>query len=116
MTKQYKAKVSATVELEVILTEKGNGDNQPEIKEVLKVTEVSEFANIREIPVGRYGGTPTLMRTLDVGTKFHVCNGMWDGEIILKDGHRHILIDGDKLENAHILGENDDRQLDIIIK
>lgn len=30
---------------------------------------------------GNYGGTSTLVTEIPVGKKFHVCNGMWDGEI-----------------------------------
>jgi hypothetical protein len=49
-----------------------------------------------EIMDGYYGGTPTIMNTLDVGTKFHVFNGRWDGEIISEDGVKYIRIDDDR--------------------
>jgi hypothetical protein len=67
----------------------------------------------KEISIGNYGGVTTVISTLDVGTKFHVCNGVWDGEIILKDGKKHVLIKGDDIENAKPI--LDDRTLDIEI-
>ncbi|WP_310877067.1 hypothetical protein [Priestia megaterium] len=48
----------------------------------------------------RYGGTPTLMNTLEVGTKFHVCNGNWDGEIVEIDGEKYVKIDEDRMYKA----------------
>lgn len=41
-------------------------------------------------------GEYTKMITLPVGTKFFVVNGHWEGEIILKDGIKHIRVEGDK--------------------
>ncbi len=32
-----------------------------------------------------YGGVLTDLRTLDVGTKFHVANGWWEGEKLAGD-------------------------------
>lgn len=43
---------------------------------------------------GKYGGIPTRIDTLKVGTKFYVYNGAWHGEIVQKDGVNHISIDG----------------------
>lgn len=40
--------------------------------------------------MGKYGGTTTVMNTLDVGTKFFVHNGNWSGEIIEVDGVKHL--------------------------
>lgn len=40
--------------------------------------------------MGKYGGTTTVMNTLEVGTKFFVNNGNWDGEIIEVDGEKHL--------------------------
>jgi hypothetical protein len=64
--------------------------------------------------MGRYGGTTTIIKTLDVGTKFYVNNGAWNGEIVLKDGVKCILIEGDDMENAMPI--IDDRTLDITIQ
>lgn len=44
----------------------------------------------------KYGGKFTILNTLEVGTKFHVCNGAWDGEIVEKDGGKWLLVKGDK--------------------
>ena len=45
--KKYKAKVSATVEMEVIIVENANGDK--EIEEILEVDYVDEFENVRPL-------------------------------------------------------------------
>ncbi|WP_078598461.1 hypothetical protein [Evansella clarkii] len=63
---------------------------------------------------GKYGGTPTKMMELAVGTKFYECNGGWSGEIVLKDNQKHVLIDGDSMENAKII--NEDHLLDIEVE
>jgi hypothetical protein len=65
------------------------------------------------ISVGRYGGVPTVMIELEVGTKFFVHNGVWNGEIILRDGKKCVLIEGDKVENA--MECSVDKTLDITI-
>lgn len=36
----------------------------------------------------KYGGVWTDLAILPVGTKFHVCNGAWDGVIIEEDGKK----------------------------
>lgn len=38
----------------------------------------------------KYGGVLTDMTTLPIGTKFFVCNGCWDGEIVELDGLKAI--------------------------
>lgn len=53
-----------------------------------------------------YGGKRTRMIDLEVGTKFHVCNGYWNGEVIMKDGAKCILIQGDSLQNAFVIEDN----------
>lgn len=45
--KRYRAKVSATVELEVIIVENDNGEQ--EIDEILEVDYVDEFENVRRM-------------------------------------------------------------------
>jgi hypothetical protein len=62
----------------------------------------------------KYGGTTTNLNTLDVGTKFYVNNGAWDGTIVLKDGKKCVLVGEDDLENA--IEITDERTLDITIK
>lgn len=63
--------------------------------------------------MGKYGGTTTVMNELPVGTKFYVNNGAWNGEIILKNEIKSILIKGDSLENAIPIEK--DSTLDITI-
>jgi hypothetical protein len=41
---------------------------------------------------GQYGGIVTEMNTLEVGTKFFVENGYWEGKIVLKNGNKAIHI------------------------
>lgn len=58
---------------------------------------------------GQYGGTTTIMSTLEVGTKFYVCNGGWEGEIVSIGGVKHIRIDDDrnvKLDDKYSLDIN----------
>lgn len=62
----------------------------------------------------RYGGTTTVLATLDVGTKFFVNNGHWDGSIIEKDGAKHLLISDER--SISLTGSNVDYTLDITIK
>ena len=38
------------------------------------------------LPVHAYGGILTYYEDMEVGTKFHVLNGHWDGEIIEENG------------------------------
>lgn len=45
--RKYKAKVTATVELEVIIVENDNGEK--EIDEILEVAEIEEFDNVRHM-------------------------------------------------------------------
>jgi hypothetical protein len=63
--------------------------------------------------LNRYGGITTFVNNLDVGTKFYVCNGAWYGEIVLKDGKKFVLVEGDSLENA--MEVTNDNILDIKI-
>lgn len=72
---------------------------------------VSRF---KEVPMGRYGGITTLLKELEVGTKFYVHNGAWSGEIISLGGIKYVMIEGDKLENA--IEISDDKTLDITKK
>jgi hypothetical protein len=39
-----------------------------------------EYKDYYGNPDPKYGGKLTDLRTLPVGTKFHVANGWWDGE------------------------------------
>ncbi|MGX1195761.1 hypothetical protein [Metabacillus sp. SLBN-84] len=64
--------------------------------------------------MGHYGGTTTQISSLEVGTKFYVCNGAWDGEIILVDGIKRVLVEGDSIENAITFPEG--HTLDIELK
>lgn len=57
-----------------------------------------------------YGGRPTLMHTLPVGTKFYVHNGCWKGQIVEKDNFKHL-----KIGNL-ALPLTDDYSLDISIE
>lgn len=70
----------------------------------------AHFSHFNQTP---YGGEKTLMKSLDVGTKFHVCNGSWDGEIVIKDGEKCILMKGDAPGNAFAI--KSDYTLDINI-
>ncbi|MDX5853563.1 hypothetical protein [Bacillus cereus group sp. BfR-BA-01363] len=87
------------------------------IQESIKVIEESLEKEIKfedtKVEEGPYGGTPTIMSTLPVGTKFHVCNGHWNGEIVEKNGMKYILISEDNLIN---LSEYPDYKADINIK
>lgn len=53
------------------------------------------------------------MSTLDVGTRFYVNNGAWDGEIIEIDGVKHIDIAGLRTLD---LSKHTDYKLDITVK
>ncbi|MCU5282349.1 hypothetical protein OCA22_28780 [Bacillus cereus] len=87
------------------------------IQEAIKVIEESLEKEIKsegtKIEEGPYGGTPTIMSTLPVGTKFHVCNGHWNGEIVEKVGVKYILISGDNMLN---ISKYPDYKCDINIK
>lgn len=72
---------------------------------------MTEKANIETT---QYGGVKTAMHTLPVGTKFYVVNGAWSGEIVLKNNQKHVLIEGDSMENARPI--NEDHTLNIRIK
>jgi hypothetical protein len=39
-----------------------------------------------------YGGNLTFYKDLEVGTKFWVCNGGWEGEIILQENQKCYLV------------------------
>ncbi|MFJ8528549.1 hypothetical protein [Bacillus sp. NPDC094106] len=80
------------------------------IEESLKTGKPSEEAKKEE---GPYGGTPTLMDSLPIGTKFHVCNGHWDGEIVERNGTKYVFISEDNMIN---LSKCPDYKLDINIK
>ena len=43
----------------------------------------------------KYGGEFVYPYDLEVGTKFHVENGFWYGEIIEENGDKYILIEKD---------------------
>ncbi len=65
---------------------------------------------------GQYGGTPTLMNTLPVGTKFYVCNGAWNGTITEKNGIKHVKVDAFEDREIPLTGDNEDYMLDINIE
>lgn len=65
---------------------------------------------------GQYGGTPTLMNTLSVGTKFYVCNGAWNGTITEKDGIKHVKVDAFEDREIPLTGDNENYMLDINIE
>lgn len=44
---------------------------------------------------GQYGGIVTRMIDLPAGTKFHVCNGYWEGRIVEKNDTKYMVIEGD---------------------
>lgn len=46
--------------------------------------------------LGNCYGTTTDIYLLPVGTKFHVINGAWDGEVIEENGKKMIWIERDK--------------------
>lgn len=87
------------------------------IQESIKVIEESLEKEMKfedtKVEEGPYGGTPTIMSTLPVGTKFHVCNGHWNGEIVEENGMKYILISEDNLIS---LSEYPDYKADINIK
>lgn len=62
---------------------------------------------------GRHGGICTIMNDLPVGTKFHIDNGYWDGEIVEIDGVKHLSIDGERTIN---LEQNPEYVLEITIE
>ena len=39
-----------------------------------------------DLPTYAYGGVLSYYKDMEVGTKFHVLNGHWDGEIVIEDG------------------------------
>ena len=68
----------------------------------------------KKVPIGQRGGEVTTVMDLEVGTKFYVHNGVWDGEIVMKDGKKCVLFEGDTMENAKEISK--DKTLDITIK
>ncbi|PFF46175.1 MULTISPECIES: hypothetical protein [Bacillus cereus group] len=87
------------------------------IQKAIKVIEESLEKEIKfedeKIEEGPYGGTPTIMSTLPVGTKFHVCNGHWNGEIGEENGMKYVFCHGEAVMN---LSREPDWMLDINIK
>ncbi|WP_144536502.1 hypothetical protein [Bacillus thuringiensis] len=87
------------------------------IKESIKVIEESLEKEMKfedtKVKEGPYGGTPTIMSTLPVGTKFHVCNGHWNGEIVEQNGTKYVFCHGEAVMN---LSKEPDWMLDIDIK
>jgi len=61
----------------------------------------------------RYGGVKTIMRTLPVGTKFYVHNGVWEGEVVEVNGEKGISIGGEF--RNEILQSNPEHTLNITI-
>ncbi|MCZ4246969.1 hypothetical protein BXO87_02390 [Bacillus sp. GZB] len=64
--------------------------------------------------MNRYGGTLTKISTLEVGTKFYVVNGAWDGEIVEKDGIKQLRIAGSR--TTPLTGKNAEYELYIDIE
>jgi hypothetical protein len=76
--------------------------------------EGKNMKRFKKIPIGQYGGEVTILINLEVGTKFYAHNGAWDGEIVMKDGKKCVLLEGDTMENAKEISK--DKTLDITIK
>lgn len=47
-----------------------------------------------DLKTSQYGGFHYDMNKLPIGQKFHVANGNWDGEIMVKDGVKGVNIGG----------------------
>ena len=48
----------------------------------------------------QYGGFLTYYKDLEIGTKFYVCSGAWNGEIIEDNGIKKLkVLDTDKVFN-----------------
>ncbi|MFH7816970.1 hypothetical protein ACG2K5_18155 [Bacillus subtilis] len=64
--------------------------------------------------MNKYGGTLTKISTLEVGTKFHVVNGAWDGEVVEKDGIKQLIVGRGR--TIPLTGKNAEYELYIDIK
>ncbi len=40
----------------------------------------------------QYGGNLVYYKDLEIGTKFYVCNGAWDGQIIEENGVKKLKV------------------------
>lgn len=58
-------------------------------------------------------GEYTKMLDVPVGTKFHVVNGDWDGEIIEKTGRKKLLVY--YTGEAHEIGEDDSLVIEVLV-
>lgn len=48
---------------------------------------------MKEGEVGQYGGIVTKIKNIPVGSKFHVYNGYWTGEIRLIGGKKYMYVE-----------------------
>ena len=105
--------------LEEMLVYQKDDDKQILISPLNMISDEVEYngeklSRFEKVPYGPYGGERFLIKDLEVGTKFFVHNGVWNGQIVLKDGEKCILLEDDKFENASSF--TDDYTLELTIK
>lgn len=116
--------------------EKSMGKSFYLIEQSEKVTSPSEFvegkeivsvedfkANLsdkesgwEELKTSQYGGFNYDLKKLPIGQKFHVENGNWNGELMIKDGVKGVNIEGGHGFHPFIEGQDPELYISLIYK